>query len=347
MPTFLTFTKTYLAPVAVALILWFILWLARKILVSRLSVLAERTENQLDDLLVAVLEKTRGFALLATGLYVGSRWLPLSPKADSIVQRVYIVLLLLQGALWASAAITFLFTRPAGDGTERSAANKASMKALAFTARIVVWSVFLLLCLDNLGVNITSLVAGLGVGGIAVALAVQNVLGDLFASLSIVLDKPFEIGDFIVVGEEKGTVEHVGLKTTRISSLTGEQIVISNSDLLKSRIHNFKRMTERRILFTLGVTYQTPHAKLEPITRMLREIIEAQPCTRFDRAHLKGFGDSALLYEVVYFMTEADYQLYMNTQQTINLEIFKAFEQEGIEFAYPTQTLFVTQNPAP
>ena len=170
---------------------------------------------------------------------------------------------------------------------------------LGFVGRIVLWSVVLLMILDNLGVNITALVASLGIGGIAVALAVQNILGDIFASLSIALDRPFAIGDFIVVGDVLGTVEYIGLKTTRIRSLSGEQIVFSNADLLKSRIRNYKRMTERRVVFGFGVVYQTPHDKLERIPAMVREVIEAQPKTRFDRAHFKEYGDSALAFEAV------------------------------------------------
>jgi small-conductance mechanosensitive channel len=198
-----------------------------------------------------------------------------------------------------------------------------------------------LLALDNMGVNITGLVAGLGIGGIAVALALQNILGDLFASLSIILDKPFVIGDFIVVDQLMGTVEHVGLKTTRIRSLSGEQVIFSNAGLLQSRIRNFKRMAERRVVFTVGVTYQTPYEKLARISALLREAVELQQGVRFDRAHFKEYGDFALVYEIVYFVTSPDYNKYMDIQQAINFEIYRRFQQEGLEFAYPTQTLFV------
>ena len=183
--------------------------------------------------------------------------------------------------------------------------------------------------------------AGLGIGGVAIALATQSILGDLFASLSIVLDRPFVVGDFIVVGDLMGTVEHVGLKTTRVRSLSGEQLVFSNADLLGSRIRNFKRMAERRIVFAVGVTYQTPAAKLDQIAGVLREIATAAPGVRFDRAHLRSFDDSAITFEVVYYVLDPDYNRYMDTQQRINLAIFRQFEAEGIEFAYPTRTVFV------
>jgi small-conductance mechanosensitive channel len=201
--------------------------------------------------------------------------------------------------------------------------------------------VILLLMLDNLGINVTALVAGLGVGGIAVALAVQNILGDLFASLSIVLDKPFVIGDSITVDSYSGTVEHVGLKTTRIRSLGGEQLVFSNSDLLKARLRNFKHMQERRIVFSVGVLYQTPADKLEKIPALVKEIIEKAPRVRFDRAHLRDLGDSALIFEIVYWVLDPTYARYMDAQQSINLGLIRCFADEGIGFAYPSQSLFI------
>jgi small-conductance mechanosensitive channel len=205
----------------------------------------------------------------------------------------------------------------------------------------MIWLVLILVALDNLGINIKTLIAGLGISGIAVALAVQNILGDLFASLSIVLDKPFVIGDFIIVNEYLGTVENVGLKTTRIRSLSGEQLVFSNGDLLKSRIRNFKRMYERRVVFSIGVLYQTPYEKLRLIPKMIREIIENQKPVRFDRAHFKEYGDYSLKFEIVYWIHSPDYNIYMDIQQAINLEIYKKFEETDIAFAYPTQTLLL------
>ncbi|HSB55513.1 MAG TPA: mechanosensitive ion channel family protein, partial [Gemmatimonadales bacterium] len=207
--------------------------------------------------------------------------------------------------------------------------------------RSLLWVVLVLLVLDNLGVNISTLMAGLGIGGVAIALATQNILGDLFASLSIVLDKPFVVGDFIVVGDLMGTVERVGLKTTRLRSLSGEQLIFANADLLGSRVRNFKRMSERRVLFDLGVTYETQAATLSRIPAMLREIVDAERGVRFDRAHLRSFDASAVTFEVVYYILDPDYNRFMDTQQRINLAIFRRFEAENVEFAYPTQTLYV------
>ena len=212
---------------------------------------------------------------------------------------------------------------------------------MSFIARVVLWSVIVLMALANLGIDVTALVAGLGVGGIAVALAVQNILGDLFASLTIVLDKPFVLGDFIIVGDYMGTVENVGLKTTRIRSLGGEQLVFGNSDLLSARVRNYKRMNERRIVFKIGVVYGTPHEKVERIPGMIREAVEHQENTRFDRAHFKEYGDSALVFETVYYMLVPDYNAYMDVQEGINLELYRRFQDEGIEFAFPTRTVFL------
>jgi small-conductance mechanosensitive channel len=212
---------------------------------------------------------------------------------------------------------------------------------LGFIAKIVLWVIVAMLTLQNLGVEVTALVAGLGVGGIAVALAAQNILGDLFASMSIVLDKPFVLGDFIVVDDAMGTVEKIGLKTTRLRSLGGEQLIFPNNKLLQSRIRNHKRMTERRVQFTVGVAYETPRETLQRIPTIVRDAIEAQPETRFDRAHFKSFGPSSLDFEVVYFVLKPDHRIYMDIQQAVNLLLLDRFAAEKIQFAYPTQTLHV------
>jgi small-conductance mechanosensitive channel len=218
---------------------------------------------------------------------------------------------------------------------------------LALAARVGLWALVLLVALDNLGVNITALVAGLGVGGVAVALATQNILGDLFASVSILLDKPFVPGDFVVVGDFMGTVEQIGIKTTRVRSLGGEQIVFANNDLLQSRLRNYKRMGERRALFRVGVTYQTPVDKVVAIPEMLRTIVQNQTGTRFDRAHFASYGDFALTFEVVYYVLSPDYNRFMDVQQAINLDVFRTFHGQAIEFAYPTQTLLLQPSHAP
>lgn len=289
--------------------------------------------------LSAVITGTSGLFLVVVAFYVGAQFLELPPKAVRILTGVAIITLLIQAALWANRGIAGWLAYYLHEKRTTDASGATTMMVLGFIARVAVWAVIVLMILDNLGFNITALVASLGIGGIAVALALQNVLGDIFASLSIALDKPFVIGDFIIVDDVLGTVEYVGLKTTRLRSLSGEQIVFSNTDLLKSRVRNYKRMFERRVVFTIGVVYQTPYAILEGVPAMLREIIERQPKTRFDRAHFMTYGESALLFEVVYFVRDPDHNVYMDIQQSINLEIFRRFEETGIRFAHPTRTL--------
>lgn len=317
--------------------------IAKKVLVNRFVVFAQRTETKLDDLLADLLRRVRFFFIFTLSLYAGSFILLLSPSVTRILQGIVVVALLLQTAIWGNTIISFWLTRTMKRRMQEDAAGATTLAALGFISRLVLWTVIFLLALANLGIDITALVAGLGVGGIAVALALQNILGDLFASLSIVLDKPFVIGDFIIVGEYLGTVEHVGLKTTRMRSLSGEQIVFSNSDLLNSRIRNYKQMFERRVVFSVGVIYQTPYEKVAAIPSIIRQIIERQDSARFDRAHFKEYSDSSLNFESVYYVKSPDYNAYMDIQQAINLELFRRFKDEGIEFAYPTRTLYVNQ----
>ncbi|MBC7562028.1 MAG: mechanosensitive ion channel family protein [Gemmatimonadaceae bacterium] len=315
--------------------------LVRALLVSRLDDISRRTTNPWDDVLTDVIRSTRISAVVFGGVFAGLQLLPLSSAAEAWTSGAAAMALLLQVALWCTAAARGVIAvhrerRPVED---RSTATMFA--ALSIAAQVLIWTVVLLLALDTLGVNITAFVASLGVGGVAIALATQKILGDLFASLAIVLDKPFVIGDFIAVGELMGTVEHVGLKTTRLRSLSGEQLVFSNSDLLDSRLRNYGRMQERRVVFHVGVTYQTPRELLERIPGMLRGAIESQAPVRFDRAHLASFNDFAIDFEVVYFVKSAEYNVYMDIQQLVNLSVHAQFEEAGAEFAYPTQTLLL------
>jgi small-conductance mechanosensitive channel len=249
-----------------------------------------------------------------------------------------------QGALCVSGLFQGWFDAYRLRQLGADASHVAAVRLVVLAARTVVFSIALLVVLQSVfGVNITALVAGLGVGGIAIALAVQSILGDLFASLTIILDKPFVVGDFVIVGDMLGTVEQIGLKTTRLRSLSGEQLIVGNSDLLSSRIRNFKRMQERRIVFQFGVTYDTPAELLEGIPEIVRGIVGGLEGTRLDRVHFKQYGDFALIFEVVYYVESPEYNVYMDRQQSINLQLKRRFEAEGIAFAYPTQTLYVTQ----
>jgi small-conductance mechanosensitive channel len=315
-----------------------LLWL-RHALKLYLGRWAARTSSDLDDLVVELIGSTNGFVLLVMGLYAGSLTVALKPRWAVIAGTVAAIAVLLQLGLWGNRVIGYAIRRIINRHAHEDAGLANAAGAVSFLSRVALWSLVALLILSSLQINITALIAGLGVGGVAVALAVQNILGDLFASLSILIDKPFAVGHFIVVDDLSGTVEHVGVKSTRLRSLSGEEVVLSNGELLKCRIHNYKKLYERRILFGFGVTYDVPYEKLVAIPAVLREIIERIPRTRFDRAHFKEFGDSSLNFEVVYFVLDPEYNVYMDIQQQINLAMVKRFAQDGIEFAFPTRTL--------
>ena len=332
--------QSWLIAVGISLGVFFVLLLIKGIFQNRLRALVERTSLSADDFIIPLIDKTRWFSLFVVGLLVGAQFLELPGDVNLWFGRVTRILLALQAGFWGSGVISFYIKRNVDVKIDQDLGEDATtLDALGLIIKIGLWVILGLIILDNLDVEINSLVTSLGIGGIAVALAVQNILGDLFSSLSITLDKPFAIGDFIVVGDFSGTVDDIGLKSTRVKSLSGEELVFSNSDLLNSRIRNYKRMEERRITFSLGVVYGTPAEKLELIPRLVEEIITSQEKIRFDRAHLKTMGDFALEYEVVYHVLDPDYAAYLDVQQAINLALYRGFEKEGIEFAYPTTTV--------
>jgi small-conductance mechanosensitive channel len=318
----------------VALLVFFVAWLMRN---TAARFLARRAP------IADVVRATRLWLLAPLALYAGAMLLELPARLERTVENVAMVALVLQFALWATRLLSRWLERraEAARGTDPEAATTVTL--LGFVGRVVVWSLALLFGLDQLGFDVTALIAGLGIGGIAVALALQNILGDLFASAAIVLDKPFMVGDFIVIGEHAGSVEKVGLKTTRVRSLSGEQLVFSNAQLLNTQLRNFKRMQERRIAFAIGVTYETPLEKLREIPAWLKAAVDSQPKARFDRAHFKAYGDFSLNFEVVYYVLSAEFNVYMDTQQAINLAIFEQFARQGVQFAYPTRTLYIRQ----
>lgn len=317
------------------------LFIARTLLARRLAKIAERTATNADDAIVDLLRRTRYFFILTAAVAGGMLFLDLPRRAHDIGRVLGTIALILQIAIWGNGLITFWFRNYAEQKAEADVASRTTIAAFSFVARAILWIMLSLVALNRLGFDVTALITGLGVGGIAIALAVQNVLGDLFAALAIVLDKPFVVGDTISVDTFTGTVEHVGLKTTRLRSVNGEQLVFSNADLLKSRIRNFKRMQERRVLFQVGVTYDTPAEALAKIPVIIREAIEAQERVRFDRSHLTMFGDSSLNFETVYYVLTSDYNVFADVHQAVNLTIYRRFAAAKIEFAYPTRTLLV------
>ena len=281
---------------------------------------------------------------LAVALFVSVRPLVLPPLVGHGIANAFTVIGFWQLGYWVSTAVVAWLSLQNGKGAQGALAS--SLGILGFLLRLVIWTLIFLLTLDNLGVDITTLVAGLGIGGLAIALAVQSILGDLFASLSIALDRPFVVGDFIVLGDFLGTVEAIGIKSTRVRSLGGEQIILGNSDLLNSRVRNYGRMSERRVQFSVGVTYETPEDVVRKIPGLIRQIIDDQDGVRFDRAHFAKFGDFALEFETVYYVLSSDYNVFMDTQQEIYFALLTAFAGAGIEFAYPTQKLWMAGVPA-
>ena len=309
------------------------------IAVKRLNAIASKTETDVDDLVTELLDKTKFLFVALLALYTGALILTLPPGVEDLLSTVLVLGFLAQGAFWANGIVNYMIDSWARRKFEADPTISTALGSVGFLIRFAVWATFAVLALDNLGINVAPLVASLGIGGVAMALALQGVLGDLFASLSIIFDKPFVVGDSIRVGDLAGTVQHVGLKSTRIQALTGEQLVFSNADLLSSRIQNFQHRQERRCVFTLGVTYDTSPEKLERMPSLIREIIESRENTRFERCLFMAFGDSALNFETVYHMLVPDFDTYGEANHAINLEIFRRFGEEGIEFAYPTQTL--------
>jgi small-conductance mechanosensitive channel len=327
------------AGMGVALLLLVAFCAARRLVTARLAPLARHSATLHDDFALRLLSATSLPLVAVAAAYLVGLVLALSPRYELVLGRLALIAVLLQIAIWADTGVrtwrTIYHQREAAQGGE----GAPSMTLMCFMMRMALWIVVGLMVLDNMGVNITTLVASLGIGGIAVALAVQNILGDLFASLSIMLDKPFVRGDFIIVGDALGTVEFVGLKTTRLRALSGEQIIFSNADLLKSRIHNHQRMAMRRAAFIIRVSYQASEAQLRAIPGMLRECVQEQENTLFERAHFTGYTDSSLDFETVYHVKTADYVVFMDTQQAINFKLFSRFRAAGIAFAHPTRVV--------
>jgi small-conductance mechanosensitive channel len=289
--------------------------------------------SHLQELFTDLVQRTRPYFILFVALWAASMSLILTPHHEHVWQLMVLVAVLLQAGVWAGGLVLFWADRIA----ERRAADagtRMTINVVAIAARVLLWTIVLLLILDNLGINVTALVTGLGIGGIAIALAVQNILGDLFAALSIVLDKPFVVGDAINVGDAAGTVEHIGLKSTRLRSDSGEMIIISNGDLLKSRIRNYRGQEKRLVVLRLGVAYSTPAEKLARVPEIIREAAEREASVKFDRSNFTTFGMFALVTESVYSVYKLSYADYMNTQQRINLDIYRKLTDEGIEIAH-------------
>lgn len=309
------------------------------LILKRVGKWAEKTTSTAASLVKGI-ERFIIPALYVLTFYAGFHYLLLSERVTNILHIATTVVITFLAIRLISSFIMVVvrsYFRRQDEGEERV----RQLGGLMIIVNIIIWVIGLLFLFENMGFDVTAVVAGLGIGGIAIALAAQNILGDLFNYFVIFLDRPFEIGDFIIIDEKKGVVDFIGIKTTRLKSLSGEQLVFSNSDLTNSRIHNYKRMERRRISFSIGVIYQTTHENLQKIPAVLQSIVEEQEQAEFDRAHFSAFGDFSLDFEIVYFVLSADFGVYMDVQQTINFRIFEEFRKMEVEFAYPTQTLYL------
>jgi small-conductance mechanosensitive channel len=330
----------WIAASLVAAAVWIGLSIVRRVISSRYQRYSTAGHPTPVRLIFYLLGNTKQFFVLALALYAGQEELTVPLKVQRAVDNVVVVLLLLQIGLWAARSLKFyLEIKEMERGPDRSFAG--SLEIIRFVAHLLIWSLLSLVALENLGINITALLAGLGVGGVAVALALQSVLGDLFASLSIALDKPFVVGDRLVIDAFAGTVERIGIKSTRMRSDTGEQIVLSNADILKSRVRNFGRAPEQRALATIRVGYATAADKLQAIPGLLEGIVREQQNVRFERCHLTAFGDSSLQFELSYFVQQPKLNPLLDLQQIVNFRIIDEFQRLGVEFAYPTQRVVV------
>lgn len=315
----------------------------RWILKLRLKRWAERTTTRFDDTLVSITERITWKILLVFSIFVGSKVLYLPEIIETIIWATFLFVLVFWGVRAVQDLIEFLFIRRV-EHDSPTTGSRSAVRGLMTVLKYALWLLGFLLIASNLGINITSLIAGLGVGGVAVAFALQNILEDLFSSFALYFDRPFEVGDFIVVGQQSGTVERIGVKTTRLRALQGEQIVISNRELTTAQVQNFKKLEERRVVIRFGVTYETTVKQREAIPQMVQEIVDTLDGVRHGRTHLDELGDSALVYETVYFVEDSDFDLHMDRKQEFLFALLSEFAKKKIDFAYPTQTVHISKS---
>ncbi|MFC2028989.1 mechanosensitive ion channel family protein [Chloroflexota bacterium] len=333
--------QTWITALSVLVVSYVVLRAVKGIVAGRLAGIARETKTHIDDLVVKQITQTRNWFLLILSFYIGSQFIYFAESNIQVLKTITVMAAIVQIGFWGNGFINFWIFKQ-GSHEKNDAEVATNINVLGYVLKVALWAIILVLTLDNIpGVEVNSLIASLGIGGIAVALAVQNILSDLFASLSIALDKPFMIGDQIEVDDISGYVEKIGLNSTRIRSLTGEEIVISNSDLLKNRIRNYKSMEQRRVQFQLGIANETPYSKLKDIPSSVQSIIESQEDTTFVRAYFKEFGDFSLVFEVIYLVESSDMDLYRRIQQSIILMIIQKFEKDTIGMPYPTQTVLL------
>jgi small-conductance mechanosensitive channel len=328
---------------AVAFGIFFVLLLLRRLASKQYARLAATAQEEFLEVPLHVASRTTLWFLLIASLYLGLLTLELPPKAARVMLTIFTVACFWQIGLWATTALLAVLERKQRHALAVDRAAAGSLTIISFMARLTIWAFVLLLTLDNLGIEIKPLLAGLGIGGIAVALAAQNILGDLFASLSITLDRPFVLGDSLQIDDFSGTVEYIGVKSTRLRSVNGELIIIPNSNLVASRVRNNTRATDRRVVFTISVSQSTPLEELQKIPALIRSLIEAHSDVRFDRSHFAKITAASFDFEAVYVVKTTEYNRHMDILQEINLRLVEAFEKQGIAFAQPVQRLYLEQ----
>ncbi len=328
--------QDYLMALCIFLASVLILRVVKRSVFTRLRAYTARTKTKFDDLLVELASQTLLPVLYVAAIYFSARQLVLNPAFDKLLNAAAVIVLTIQATRLILAAAVF-FVEKTWLKKEAEKGGDSIVKSIMTMLRIVIWGLSVVFVLENLGFNISAVMAGLGIGGVAVALAAQTILGDLFNYFVIFFDRPFKEGDFIVFDNVAGSIENIGIKSTRIRALSGEQITISNSNLMGAKIQNYKRMAERRVLFRFGVVYETPNEKLKKIPEIMKQIVQSNPKTRFDRTNFVNFGNYSLDFEVVYFVLDADYNRYADIHQNVCLALKENFEKEKIEFAYPTQ----------
>lgn len=302
--------------------------------------LAHKTKNDFDDFLLRLFGRLNNTFLFFVSLYVSTRSLYFTESIANILNGLFALVLVVYSVFLVQESITYGTTKFLNKKKDNEEADPTAIRTINGLLKIIVWIIAGIMLLSNWGVNVSGLIAGLGIGGIAIAFAFQNILEDIFSSFSILIDKPFKVGDFIMVGDESGTVKYVGIKTTRLDTLQGEELVISNRKLTTADVHNFGKLKRRRNAFTIGITYETPKDKFENIPELIRNAIEGVSGVTFNRAHFKSFGDSSLDFEIVYYAETDEYLEYMDLQQSVKFSIKESLDKEGIEFAYPTRTIF-------
>jgi len=314
-----------------------VLKIFKVIIIAKLKKLAKKSKTDFDDVIINIFSNLKPPLYFLIALYLGIKSIILPDLANKIIYILFLFFIVYETISALQKIIEYIaYKAMLRNGKENEEANKSAIRTLSVVIKIVLWSLGLILILGNLGVDVTSLIAGLGIGGVAIALAMQNILGDIFASFSIIIDKPFQVGDFIKIGNDLGTVEKIGIKTTRLRTPDGEQLIIGNKELTDTRVQNFKRLEKRRALFSLGIIYETEKEKLEKIPELIKNIITQNTAIEFDRCHFKSFGDSGLNFEIAFYVNSQDYVEYLDAVQEINLKIFEVFNKEKIEFAYPT-----------